>query len=66
MAGRRQGTAVVGRLACHASHAKWSRLGRAIYLVSLPVLVRGSRDQDSNSLIILSNTGESADFEAES
>lgn len=52
MAGRRQGTAVVGRLACHASHAKWSRLGRARYLVSLPVLVRGSRDQDSDSILV--------------
>ena len=51
MAGRRQGTAVVGRLACHASHAKWSRLGRARYLVSLPVLGRGSRDQDSDSIL---------------
>lgn len=48
MAGRRQGTAV-GRVACHA---KWSSVGRARYLVSLPVLVRVPRGLDSNSMLI--------------
>ena len=39
----------VGRVACHA---KWSSVGRARYLVSLPVLVRVSCDPDSNSILV--------------
>lgn len=47
MAGQRQGTAV-GRVACHA---KWSSVGRARYLVSLPVLLRVPCGLDSNSIL---------------